>query len=206
VALTQLAGVPAEAPIAGAVVLDRPFVVTASAAGFVKRTPRTEYEGRARAMVAAGVRPDDRIVAVTTCDEGDELLLAHDGGLVIRFPAADVRPTGRAATGVAGLQVPRRGRVVAFSALRGDAEVLTLAADGTAKRTSLAEYPLQGRGGKGVQTGTGQLAWCGLATDLHVPTAAGWTVLHADSPPTARRTAPGAQATDPVTGTVVPET
>jgi len=193
-----------EAPAAG-LVLDAPWVVTVTAGGLVKRTARADVESRAGAV--AGVRPGDRIVAAVACGDDDHLVLAHAGGLVIRFPVAEVRPTGRGALGVAGLQVPAGGRVVAASAVApaGEAALLTLGADGTAKRTPLAEYPVHGRGGKGVQAGAASLAWCGPATDLHVPTAAGWTVLPGAAPPAARRAARGAPAVDAVTGAVVPE-
>jgi DNA gyrase subunit A len=208
--LGQLTGMPPEAATAGAVVLGRDFVVTVSAAGLVKRSPREEYEGRTRAMVAVGVRPSDRIVAVAACDEEDHLLLAHDRGLVIRFPVAEVRPMGRAATGVAGMSVPRGGRIVALSVVPGaeeaDAGVLTLARDGAAKRAPLADYPVQGRGGKGVQTGASPLAWCGLATDLHVPTELGWTLIRAELVQAGKRTGAGSSMTETVTGQVVPET
>jgi len=49
-----------------------------------------------------------------------------------------------------------------------DGEVVTIGADGTGKRTPLAEYPVKGRGGKGLVTGAEQLWWCGLAADLHL--------------------------------------
>jgi DNA gyrase subunit A len=49
-----------------------------------------------------------------------------------------------------------------------DGEVLTVSGDGTAKRSPLSDYPAKGRGGKGLMTGTDELLWCGLATDVHV--------------------------------------
>jgi len=210
VTLSVLAGEGPDTALAGAVALDGVgFVVTVSASGLVKRTARAEYEGRTRAMIAAGVRDDDELVAVATCEEGDHLLLAHDGGLATRFAAADVRPMGRSAVGVAGLQVPAGGRVVGVSVLPGgedaDREVVTLGADGTAKRSPVAEYPLKGRGGKGVQTGGGALAWCGVATDLHVPAADGWTVLRPALAPVARRAVRGAPVLAAVTGRVIAE-
>ncbi len=98
--LGQLLGDAAGAPIVGAVVLDDTVatVATVSAEGLVKRSERAEYEGRTRAMVAAGVRDDDEIVAVLACGDDDDLLVAHSGGFAIRFPAADVRAMGRSAT------------------------------------------------------------------------------------------------------------
>lgn len=115
---------------------------------------------------------------------------------------------GRGATGVTGLAVPRGARVVAVSVARGgadDVEVLTLAVDGTGKRTALGEYPGKGRGGKGLQTGTVALAWCGVAADLHVPTAQGWTIVRPSLAPAGRRAGRGAPLTEAVTGPVVAE-
>jgi len=210
VTVAQLLGSAPGAELAAALVLDHaPFVVTVSASGAVKRTTREEYEGRARAMVAAGVRAGDRIVAAIGCAEDDHLLLAHDGGFVIRFPAVEVRPMGRTAAGVAGLKVPRAGRVVALSAVPGgggpDTQVLTLTRDGTVKRAGLDEYPVQGRGGKGVQAGAVPLAWCGLATDLHVPTGEGWTLLRAELVAMGRRIGRAETTGDAVVGHAVPE-
>jgi DNA gyrase subunit A len=210
VTVAQLLGSPPGAELVAGLVLDTaPFVVTVSASGAVKRTAREEYEGRARTMVAAGVRSGDRIVAAVACGEDDHLLLAHDGGFVIRFPAAEVRPMGRSAAGVSALKVPRAGRVVALSAAPGGGteadRLLTLARDGSAKRSALEEYPVQGRGGKGVQAGAVPLAWCGLATDLHVPTGESWTVLRAELVTEGRRIGRAAPATEPVVGVVVPE-
>ena len=209
--VAQLIGEGPGVPLAGAVVLGSGggTVLTVSANGLCKRTERAEYEGRTRAMIAAGVRDDDALVAVAACEDGDHLLLAHSGGLVTRFAAAEVRPMGRAAAGVAGLQVPGGERVVAVSVVPGGGddgrEVVTLAADGGHKRAPLAEYPPKGRGGKGLQTGVAALAWCGLAADLHVLVGDTAVVLRpADVGPGRRagRPAPGA---GPITAPVVAE-
>ncbi|MFO7777936.1 MAG: DNA gyrase C-terminal beta-propeller domain-containing protein [Nitriliruptoraceae bacterium] len=163
-------------PLAGAIVLPRDptgwTVVTASAGGRIKRTPAAEFtDARQRSLQAAGVKDGDRVVAVALCREEDHLLLAHDHGLVTRFPADHVRAMGRSAAGVAGMQVPPDAAVVALSVVPGggdDGEVVTIGADGTGKRTPLAEYPVKGRGGKGLVTGTEQLWWIGPAADLHL--------------------------------------
>ncbi len=173
VTVAQLLGDGPDAALIGGIVLSDQVssVLTVSAGGLVKRTERAEYEGRTRAMIAAGVRDDDELVAVASCGDTDQIMLAHDQGLVIRFNAEDARPMGRGATGVAGVAVPVGARVVAVSVIPAadevEREVLTVALDGGAKRTPLDEYPVQGRSGKGVQTGADHLAWCGLAADLH---------------------------------------
>jgi hypothetical protein len=132
-------------------------------------------------------------------------VLANDRGMVIRFAASEVRPSGRPAAGVAGMRL-ERGQVVSLSVLREGGEVLTVGRDGGAKRAPAAEYPMQGRGGKGVQAGASPLAWCGAATDLHVPTADGWTLLRAELVPLGRRTGGATQPGPAVAGRVVPET
>ncbi|MEX0658973.1 MAG: DNA topoisomerase (ATP-hydrolyzing) [Egibacteraceae bacterium] len=208
--LAQLLGDGASAPLVGAVRLeDAESVVTVSAAGLVKRSERAEYAGRTRAMIAAGVRDGDRLVALVTCGEDDHLVLAHDGGQVIRFPAADVRTTGRTATGVSGLTVPDGHRVVAVSVVPDGGEdewdLLTLGGEGSALRSPLADYPAQGRGGKGVQTGAVPTAWCGLATDLHVPGDTEAVVLRPTDVAAGRRAGRATAATGRVTGTVVAE-
>jgi len=164
-----------EAPLAGAVVIvDDPalFVVTVSAAGQVKRTAMSEFvEARQRSLQAAGVKGSDRIVGVVTAREDDHLLLASDAGLVTRFPVSEVRPMGRSAAGVGGMNLTPGATVVAISVIpdgSDDGEVLTVAADGTAKRSPLEDYPVKGRGGKGLVTGTDVLSWCGVAGDLHL--------------------------------------
>ncbi|MBA2529108.1 MAG: DNA topoisomerase 4 subunit A [Euzebyales bacterium] len=208
--LTDLLGDPPGAPLAGAVVLrpDVATVVTVSAGGLVKRSDRSEYEGRTRAMIAAGVRDDDAIVVVAGCGEDDHLLVASDAGLVIRFPASDVRPMGRGATGVAGLRLGPGARVVALSVVPGGAdsehEVLTLAADGGARRTPLAEYPTKGRGGTGLRTGTSALAWCGVAGAVAVPTGSEAVVVETASVPDGRRSGRLVPTVPPPVAPVVP--
>jgi DNA gyrase subunit A len=209
--VAQLLGDGPAVPVAGAVLL-RPevgSVVTVSAKGMVKRTERTEFEGRTRAMVAAGVRDDDAIVAVVGVNDGDHLLLAHDQGFVARFTVDEVRPMGRSATGVAGMQVPKAARIVAVTVIPEgsdeEREVLTVAADGGARRTPLEEYPAKGRGGKGVQAGASSLAWAGLAEAVQVPAGEEVVVLETAVVPVGRRTGKLTPAIPAVTGPVAPQ-
>jgi DNA gyrase subunit A len=183
-------------------------VVTVSAAGQVKRTPISEFvEARQRSLQAAGVKPGDRIVGVALCRDSDHLLLAHDGGLVTRFPAAEVRAMGRTAAGVGGMNLPEGASIVSLSIAPGgtdDAEVLTLGADGSAKRSPLSDYPVKGRGGKGLLTGTDALLWCGVATDLHLGGEDG-AVLRPVDVPESRRAGRGTLLEPPAVGPIVAE-
>lgn len=190
--LGALLGEAAAGPLVGGIVLaDAPFVVTVSAAGLIKRSERGEYEGRLRQTVAAGVRPGDSIVAVFGAREEDQVMLAHSGGLAIRFRLADVSAMGRRAAGVAGLTVPRGHRLVSASVVQEASDVIVLDTAGRAKITDASEFPTQGRGGKGVMTGADSLAWAGVSRALHVPGEEGWAMTRPETlTPMSRARAP----------------
>ncbi|TVR37543.1 MAG: hypothetical protein EA388_01390, partial [Nitriliruptor sp.] len=198
--------------LAGAVALPRSAedvtLLTVSAGGQVKRTAASEFtEARQRTLQAAGVKPKDRLVAVLLCREDDDVLLAHDQGLVTRFPATEVRPMGRSAAGVAGMNVPKGAAIVAASVVPGgrdDVEVVTLGVDGTAKRVPAGEYPAKGRGGKGLMTGVDALAWCGAAADLHTGGEDAAVIRPVDLVE-AKRAGRGGELGHPVPGPVVAE-
>jgi DNA gyrase subunit A len=147
-------------------------LVTASASGQVKRTLLSEFLGvRQRSIQASGVKDGDELVAATIAWEDDDLVLAHDGGMVTRFAASEARVMGRSAAGVAGMQVPAGARLVALSVVPSgsdDGELVTIGADGTAWRVPLAELAVKGRGGKGIAAGRGAILWSGTAADLHL--------------------------------------
>ncbi|QBI21639.1 DNA topoisomerase 4 subunit A [Egibacter rhizosphaerae] len=197
--IAQLLGEAPAAPIVGAIPLraETASLLTVSARGLVKRTAREEFGGRARRVGAAKVKDGDEIVAALACGEDDELVLAHDAGHAIRFPAEEIRPMGRTATGVAGLKLPAGARVVGSSVVSAaeteQAEILALAEDGSARRYPLDELPRQGRGGKGVQAGFTALAWCGVATDLHLVDDGGARLLRPAEVPIGRRTGRSAE-------------
>jgi DNA gyrase subunit A len=209
VPLAQLYGSAPDAPIAGAVVLvDSADLVTLSTRGLIKRTSVAEYRGRTQQMVAVGVRDDDAVVDVVLCRAGDEVVAAHTGGLVIRFSADDVRPTGRASYGVAAQQVPADERCVALTMIAAgtpEAQVVTLDRAGAGKRSPLDDYPVQRRGGKGVLSGAQDLAWCGVATDLHVVTVDGPDVVRPVQFDMTSRSGRPMPALSPLVGPVVAE-
>jgi DNA gyrase subunit A len=209
VPIVQLYGSPPDAPIVGAVRLDDGAdVVTLSARGLIKRTEVDEYRGRTQQMIAAGVRDDDELVDATSCRGDDELVVAHSGGLVIRFAASDVRSMGRPSYGVAAQQVPDDQQCVSLSVLRAadaSVEILTIDADGTGKRSPLDDYPTQKRGGKGVLTGADSPVWVGAARDVHVRTADGSEVVRPVQLTQASRSSRPASAVAAITGRVVPE-
>jgi DNA gyrase subunit A len=197
-------------PIIGAIVVpddaDAVTLVTASANGLVKRSPLSEISGsRQRSITAAGLKPDDELVAATLCRDGDELVMAHDGGFAIRFSADDVRPMGRSAAGVAGLRTDG-ARVVALEVVPpGGGTAISVSSSGTLRRFAIDELSLTGRGGKGVKVGDAPLAWFGPRADLHLTVGSEPTVVRGEDVATGRRTGKGVPLGAMVMGSVAAE-
>ncbi|GFN30728.1 DNA gyrase subunit A [Paenibacillus xylaniclasticus] len=122
--------------------------------GQVKRTELKEYKSnRSTAIAACKVADGDEIIAVLESDGTQELLLVSRHGMAIRFPESEVNSMGRVAAGVKGMTLKDDDELVGCSLVSNDeGEVLVLSDLGYGKRSLLAEYPVQGRGGKGIAT------------------------------------------------------
>ena len=133
-----------------------PYLVLATRYGLVKKTPLGDFDSnRAGGVIAVNLRDDDELIGAALCAPEDELMLVSRRAQSIRFSANDdsLRPMGRIATGVIGMRFARGDELLAMEVVRTeDAEVLVATDGGYAKRTPIAEYPRQGRGGKGVLT------------------------------------------------------
>jgi DNA gyrase subunit A len=138
------------------------FVFFATRAGTVKKTPLKDFSNvMARGIIAIGIDKEDELVAANCTDGNQIVFLASHEGQAIRFDEADVRPMGRPAFGVRGMDMSRGDYVVGMAITpkerkKGkDAEVesnliLSVTEQGYGKRTDVDEYRLQTRGGKGV--------------------------------------------------------
>lgn len=122
--------------------------------GQVKRTELKEYmTNRSSAVAACKVGAEDEVISVTLSDGSKDILLVSKEGMSIRFKEQEVNAMGRVSAGVKGIQL-RDGDVV-VSALwveDDEGEVLTLTDLGYGKRSLLADYQPQSRGGKGLAT------------------------------------------------------
>ncbi len=126
------------------------YVFMATALGTVKKTPLADFSRpRASGIIACELRDGDELVDVALTDGTREVMLLSDAGKAIRFRESDVRPMGRTARGVRGMHLMPGQRVIALIIADGG-YVLTATENGYGKRTPVAEYPLQGRGGQGV--------------------------------------------------------
>jgi DNA gyrase subunit A len=133
-----------------------PYLVLATKRGLVKKTKLTEFDSnRSGGIVAINLREDDELIAARLVAPTDDLLLVSRNAQSIRFHADDemLRPMGRATSGVIGMRFSEGDELLAMEvATDEDLDILIATDGGYAKRTKVGEYPVQGRGGKGVVT------------------------------------------------------
>jgi DNA gyrase subunit A len=126
-------------------------LIFATADGTVKRTRLEEYaRPKAGGIIAIGLAETDRLIDVAVCLDDDHIILGTDQGKSIRFKASDARTMGRPAFGVRGIKLLREDKLCGMAIVRPQASLLTVCRNGYGKRTDYEEYPLQGRGGQGV--------------------------------------------------------
>jgi DNA gyrase subunit A len=122
--------------------------------GTVKKTGLTAF-GRplGRGIIALGLDVGDQLIGVARTRGNDQVILSTKAGMAIRFDESDVRPMGRPAYGVKGITLEEGDEVVGMVVANGSddpASLLTICSNGYGKRTLLAEYRSQNRGGKGL--------------------------------------------------------
>lgn len=132
-----------------------PYLVLATKNGLVKKTRLEEFDSnRSGGIIAINLREDDELVGAALAAPGNDLLLVSKKAQAIRFNATDeaLRPMGRATSGVIGMRFGDNDELLAMEVVRDGMDVLVATNGGYAKRTPIEEYPVQGRGGKGVLT------------------------------------------------------
>ena len=132
-----------------------PYLVLATKAGLVKKTKLTDFDSnRSGGIVAINLRDSDELIDAALISPTDDLLLVSKLAQSIRFQADDetLRPMGRATSGVIGMRFSGNDELLAMEVVQEGMEILIATDGGFAKRTKVDEYPVQGRGGKGVLT------------------------------------------------------
>ncbi|MDD7921328.1 DNA gyrase subunit A [Actinomycetospora callitridis] len=132
-----------------------PYLVLATKAGLVKKSRLTDFDSnRAGGLIGINLRESDELVGAVLCSGDDDLLLVSAEGQSIRFTATDdaLRPMGRATSGVTGMRFNSGDELLSLGVVREGTFLLVATGGGYAKRTPIDEYPVQGRGGKGVLT------------------------------------------------------
>jgi DNA gyrase subunit A len=148
---------------------EKNFVFFATRKGTVKKTPVKDFSNvMSRGIIAIGIEKEDELVAARLTDGNQIVFLASHEGMAIRFDEEGVRPMGRPAYGVRGMDLDKGDYVVGVAVTpkngngkkkKGDGEekaeemptlILSVTENGYGKRTPVDEYRLQSRGGKGV--------------------------------------------------------
>ena len=128
-------------------------ILMATKNGLVKKTDIMAYSRpRAGGIIALSLVPGDELIQTRITDGTLNVFLGSAIGKSIRFHESDVRPTGRVARGVRGLRLAQGDRIVGMEVLSHGQTLFTATEKGYGKRTSIDEYPLHKRGGKGVIT------------------------------------------------------
>jgi DNA gyrase subunit A len=130
------------------------YLVLATAGGLVKKTALTEYDtNRTGGIIAINLREGDEVVSGMLVEDDSDVLLVSRKGMSIRFTASDsaMRPMGRSTSGVIGMHFREADRLLSASVVSDTGYVFVVTEGGYAKRTSVDQYRVQGRGGLGIK-------------------------------------------------------
>jgi DNA gyrase subunit A len=128
------------------------YLLFVTRGGQVKKTTFSEYDkSRREGFIAINLRPGDELVGVIVTGGEDDLFMVSRNGMAIRFSEDEVRPMGRDAGGVRGMQLRDGDEVVSIDLARDDTAILMVTEAGFGKRTQLENFNRQGRGGLGVR-------------------------------------------------------
>jgi len=156
------------------------YLVMATQNGIMKKTEISEFENvRRSGLIAISLKKGDLLKAVQKSSGEDEVILVTQKGQAIRFKEKEIRPMGRQASGIKGMRLKREDKIVGMDIIKTKVEslkskvksyLLVVTENGYGKRTDLAEYRLQKRGGTGIKTAkitskTGSLVFSKLITE-----------------------------------------
>ncbi|MDD9932146.1 MAG: DNA gyrase subunit A, partial [Myxococcales bacterium] len=127
-------------------------LITCTRNGTVKRTSLAAYSNiRTTGIIGVALAPEDQLLAARVCNEDQEILIGTARGMSIRFKASDVRRMGRDARGVRGIDLRQGDHVIGMDVIQDDEhQVLCVSENGYGKRTPVADWRTQGRGGIGI--------------------------------------------------------
>ncbi|KAG8150472.1 DNA gyrase subunit A [Burkholderia catarinensis] len=128
------------------------FIFMATSLGTVKKTPLEAFSRpMKKGIIAVGLDDGDYLIGASITDGAHDVMLFSDSGKAVRFDENDVRPMGREARGVRGMQLEDGQQVIAMLVAGSEEQtVLTATENGYGKRTPITEYTRHGRGTKGM--------------------------------------------------------
>jgi len=132
------------------------FVVMITRRGVIKKTPLTDFTNvRKNGIIAINLKKDDELNWVEFSTGKDDIIITTKNGQSIRFKEKDVRPMGRASSGVIGMKLNKNDVVSSMNIITAegkDGKLLVVMEHGYGKQTPLKEYKTQKRGGSGIKT------------------------------------------------------
>ena len=127
------------------------FVVMVTKHGVIKKCELTEFDNpMSRGIIAVTLDEGDELIAARLTNGNNYMFLGSHDGQAIRFNESQVRPMGRPARGVRGMDLEEGDYLVGMEIVEEEGLILSISENGFGKRTSLEDYRLQSRGGKGV--------------------------------------------------------
>lgn len=154
----QLAGDEKQAAVLSMSALgDCKYLTMVTKKGTIKKTEIADFSNvRRSGLIALKIRPGDDLMWVQPSSGNDQIVLTCDNGQAIRFSEKDVRPMGRTAAGVRGVNLKANGGITGMSIVKDGGkngeQLLVIMENGFGKRTSMKEYKVQRRGGSGIKT------------------------------------------------------
>jgi len=128
------------------------YLFMATKSGIVKKTPIQDYANvRKTGLAAISLKDDDELIEVKFTDNKKDIILVTKYGQCIRFKDTDVRSTGRVSMGVRGINLSDRDEIIGMQLCSQGDYLLIVSEKGMGKRTSMSEFSVQNRGGKGVK-------------------------------------------------------
>ena len=167
------------------------FITLATKKGLIKKTTTDEYSRIMKnGKIAIHLQEDDEIISVQFTTGDNELIVASRSGKCIRFHESNIRAMGRTAQGVKAMKLSDTDVLVDMLVIDPECDIFTLTSKGYGKRSSVEDYRLQGRAGKGIKAGifndkTGELVGLKLVNDendIMIITTGGTIIrMHADA-------------------------
>ena len=129
------------------------FLIAVTKNGTIKKTPLSQFDtNRKTGLIAINLKDDDELIGINQTTGTSNVIIVTKHGKCICFSEEDVRTMGRIAGGVRAIKLDKGDEVVAMELAEKDEELLVVTQNGYGKRTSVEEYKVQTRGGKGLLT------------------------------------------------------
>jgi DNA gyrase subunit A len=127
------------------------YLILVTSQGYVKKMKLDEFGSPRRSgIIAISLNKGDQLIGAVLSDGKRNIFLATRKGKSICFPEEELRPMGRTAQGVRGIKLSKEDQVVSMCCVYKDGDILSVSENGYGKRTSVKEYTVQSRAGKGI--------------------------------------------------------